>query len=359
MFLSRAHTSMLVDTLPDNMANQGETMLYADLPSLRSIRLLTIKPDKATAELQCELTTVEFSEAPAYEALSYVWGDQEPPTEVKCNGFPVNVGPNLAAALRQIGHMDEPQVVWVDALCIDQSNLKERSHQVAFMQDIYQRAERVLMWLGEDEDGSVSTALGLIDESLKHVRQETGTLRPRPKEIKVELPSTEKNESRGFPPPRDPSWKALVRLFQRPYFERVWILQEVYQAASALVMIGDHRRDWIDIEAAVRWFAYKGYATMIHGFACLMKVLILSAHTLAKSYGEPPGPIADLLSGQANLVKATDPRDKVYALRALSNDILQPEKAAALYPDYEKPVIDVYIDTVRYLLENPQLGHNQ
>ncbi len=67
----------------------------------------------------------------------------------------------------------------------------------------------------------------------------------------------------------------------------------------------------------------------------------------------------DLLKGHSQLTKATDPRDKVYALLGLSNDILGPEKPTALYPDYEKAFIDVYIDTIRYLLQNPRPGHNQ
>jgi hypothetical protein len=195
--------------------------LYSDLPLIaaQSIRILTILPNKATEQIQCTLQVVHLPEAPEYEALSYVWGTQDPPTRIICNGIPTAVGPNLAAAMQQIRLVDKPRLVWIDALCIAQTDLKERSAQVAFMQVIYQRASRVLMWLGVDDDGSVEVALGLIDKAVQLARHETGSRKIGPNDIGVELPSLERNLSRGFPPPQDPSWKALVRLYENPYLQ--------------------------------------------------------------------------------------------------------------------------------------------
>jgi len=215
------------------------------------------------------------------------------------------------------------------------------------------------MWLGNDEDGNVEAALSLIDKADKLARQEATSPIPRPEEIKVEVPSLEKNMSRGFPAPQDPSWEALARLFRRPYFGRIWILQEVYQAASITTFVGDHQRAWDEFGLAVHWFVHKSYAAMIPHFACLMRVYSLWGFTLEKSVGESPGPFIDLLTSHAQLNKATDPRDKVYALFGLSDDILGSEKPAALYPNYEKALVDVYIDTIRYFLQNPRSGHNQ
>ncbi len=80
---------------------------------------------------------------------------------------------------------------------------------------------------------------------------------------------------------------------------------------------------------------------------------------VGKSARRTSGPIADLLVSRAQTTKATDPRDKVYALRGLSSDVLQSKGTDALHPDYEKALIDVYIDVVRYILQNLQPGHNQ
>ena len=66
------------------------------------------------------------------------------------------------------------------------------------MQDIYQRASGVLMWLGNDEDGSVEAALNLIDKAAKLARQEAVSPRPRPEEIKFERSSLEKTRRGAF-----------------------------------------------------------------------------------------------------------------------------------------------------------------
>jgi uncharacterized pyridoxal phosphate-containing UPF0001 family protein len=101
---------------------------------------------RAAAEIQCSLTTFDFDQAPPYEALSYVWGAPDPSVMVKCNGFPKEVGPNLAAALRQIRQAYKKTKLDLCGLmhCAStRSDPKERSSQVAFMQDIFGRAERV------------------------------------------------------------------------------------------------------------------------------------------------------------------------------------------------------------------------
>ncbi len=250
------------------------TELYSNLPEDQSIRLLTILPDEAAADIRCTLEVVDLNRTPHYEALSYVWGTHKPSTRVFCNDFVITVGPNLASALRRLRIVDEARIVWIDAICINQRNLKERSDQVIFMQDIFHKASRVLMWLGDDDDGMVGTALGLIDKAVEHVRRETAALEPRPREIKVEITSTEDNLLRDFPPPQDSSWKALVRLFQRPYLERVWILQEVYHAESTLAMVGNYRKDWVEIGLPVHWFTNKCCPTIIPGFLCLTRVFL-------------------------------------------------------------------------------------
>jgi len=104
------------------------------------------------------------------------------------------------------------------------------------MRDVFARAERVLMWLGGD-DGDAATALDLIDKAVNHLEMGTTSLEA-PENLKK--PSLEQNLSREFPPPEVPSWNAVVELFERPYFERVWILQEVYHAKSSVVLVGAH-----------------------------------------------------------------------------------------------------------------------
>ena len=84
-----------------------------------------------------------------YEALSYVWGDPNVTRPISCGSTQLNVTVNLFAALLAVRSCSYPRLLWVDAICIDQKNIKERDQQVRIMGDIYSQAKQVLIWLGE------------------------------------------------------------------------------------------------------------------------------------------------------------------------------------------------------------------
>ncbi|KAM5349036.1 hypothetical protein ACJ41O_008859 [Fusarium nematophilum] len=138
------------------------------------VRLLRILPAPATklkpwhccVDIRCELFTTPLESAPDFEALSYEWSSQsaEDKVSITVNNQTFNRGSNVAYALAAL-RADEPRIVWIDALCINQGNTKEKNHQVKLMGDIYRRATRVLVWLGRSrlESGSIVTdALKLI-----------------------------------------------------------------------------------------------------------------------------------------------------------------------------------------------------
>jgi Heterokaryon incompatibility protein (HET) len=94
---------------------------------------------------------------PSYCAISYFAGNHKETEVIFVNGIRFNAFANLARALRQIvqakerGYLKEcPQLIWVDQICINQSNPAERSHQVSFMRNIFESASVVLACLGED-----------------------------------------------------------------------------------------------------------------------------------------------------------------------------------------------------------------
>jgi hypothetical protein len=108
---------------------------------------------------------VELEEAPEFEALSYVWGLPNDPVGILCDNEVVPVTQNLHGALvrlRRSGDSDQPRRVWIDALCINQTDIYERSQQISFMKDIYYRAKHVVAWLGPDEDGQAALAISII-----------------------------------------------------------------------------------------------------------------------------------------------------------------------------------------------------
>jgi hypothetical protein len=122
---------------------------YSPLNCPQSIRLLLLKPSRLRdTPLQCHLMRFKLSALPRYEALSYTWEGQRPCRPISCNGSELLVTPNVEAALKQLRPRHFQRHLWIDAICIDQSNLKERSSQVSLMEQIYQNAVRVVVWLG-------------------------------------------------------------------------------------------------------------------------------------------------------------------------------------------------------------------
>ncbi|KAF2636751.1 hypothetical protein P280DRAFT_364566, partial [Massarina eburnea CBS 473.64] len=100
--------------------------------------------------LQCDMEVVSLADNPDFFALSYVWGKDPEDYEILIGGHILQTRPNLYTALRRIRAHTKgaTRALWVDALCIDQANTRERNHQVDFMADIYSNCSQCLVWLG-------------------------------------------------------------------------------------------------------------------------------------------------------------------------------------------------------------------
>jgi hypothetical protein len=131
-------------TIPNpSLIIHGETFIslesnyeYTSLPAYGWIRILALHPGSARDKLACGLQDrkVDDAEASEFEAVSYVWGGsdgREVLVEVQCDDSIILIGENLACALRHIRHDSETRFLWVDAVCIDQGNIGERSTQVS------------------------------------------------------------------------------------------------------------------------------------------------------------------------------------------------------------------------------------
>ena len=166
------------------------------LESAEEIRLLTIEPGVYDDLIECSLANVSLREQPSYEALSYVWKSCNPltpppfdqemtvakagkdgaisekmrfgdladreeyinlyhrvggyyrPGIVVCDGIEITIGGELYMALKRLRFANSKRVLWVDAVCINQDDLEERKLHVQFMGQIYTKAKKVLVWLG-------------------------------------------------------------------------------------------------------------------------------------------------------------------------------------------------------------------
>jgi hypothetical protein len=143
----------------------SHAIIYTPL-QLGEIRLLTIHPGTSDSSIQCNLDVTSLTTAPEYEALSYVWGLPGNNKFIAVGNRPFEVGWNLEVALRYLRLERKYRRLWIDAICIDQTNSAERSTQVASMHRIYSGASSVLIWLGELDERR-ERAFDFIEQAIR------------------------------------------------------------------------------------------------------------------------------------------------------------------------------------------------
>ena len=124
------------------------------------IRIIIVLRGNFEDDIVCEVRHVSFDDLPAYEALSYTWGEPEErmnphlQQQITLDGMPFKVTQNLADALRHLRLKDCDRHLWVDAICINQGDPDERNNQVQQMSRIYEAARHVHVWLGPENGPS-------------------------------------------------------------------------------------------------------------------------------------------------------------------------------------------------------------
>jgi hypothetical protein len=122
---------------------------YEPLPE-GAIRILHLLPGVGDEDIRYELVNTSLNEKPRYEAISYTWGSSSNLQKIILNGTACLRRHNLLECLHALRHPINIRVLFVDALCINQANVLEKSSQVALMSQIYRSAFRTLIWLGND-----------------------------------------------------------------------------------------------------------------------------------------------------------------------------------------------------------------
>ncbi|RAQ51977.1 hypothetical protein AFGD_006337 [Aspergillus flavus] len=296
--------------------------LDLDGPAFRLVRLC----HGDGPDIHCELFQAWLypeQSAISYEALSYTWGSTEIVESVQINGKILGVTLNLYLALQHLRLQDEDRILWVDGICIDQANHKERGHQVRHMGDIYKQAERVLFWLGQPtyETNVVLDSLHQLQkESTGYACREWELTDPRWVDLWSSVQPRLKDK---YPDLRTRQRQGLEELLSRPWFRRVWMCKKLQmqelactQSQAVLdIMPGPSRNGtW--------WNMNQDLYTLLQKFS----------------------------ASEARL-----PRDRVFALLGLSSDARDTDM---LRPDYENSEKDVIHDVV-YFLFDEHIYHSQ
>lgn len=356
---------------------------YLPLRTHEEIRLLILKPGPTSAPLRCALAHVILSSLSSnYQALSYTWGSTFKPCLIYCDTITskgtiyhtnsvIEITANLDAALRHLRHRSERKVLWIDAICIDQRNEKERDAQVLQMREIFSRSECTVVWLGEADDTTAdaskcieilkSTYSNLSSSQRESLAAELAAINHRPWLLKI--------CHSGYI--QEAEWQALERLLRRPWFSRVWVFQEVTVSSLVIVKCGTCTILWNDIclacNAVEQFNLDMGNRENqpLHAAVLIMDEThsVHSRPLLEYPAGAsaPVPPSDDRFKTQKSLggfegttypgldtmllmmrwTKATDPRDKVYAILGISSGFSKLD----LVPDYSISVRDAYIRT--------------
>ncbi|KAI0538667.1 HET-domain-containing protein [Xylaria digitata] len=296
-----------------SFSGPATALLFLPILKQSDIRLLHLSPGVFEQDIRCEISVHDLSSRPEYEAVSYTWADETGNDDlcktILVSGQPLSVTRNCENALKRVRRLDVLRMVWIDAVCINQNDANERGHQVRLMPQIYYRAQKVLIYIGEEADNSdfcfKTTDLGNLTSSGRF-------------------------------------HTALTRLLSRQYFSRVWVLQEVALARTATVICGNERIPWAQLCKAQLEMAPRSSTFMS---TPILKMKETELYTT-------PGRLLDLLD-ISRRCKAKDPRDKVYALLGLIVD----HSSQGLAADYNLSVKDLYIKVALDLASQHGWGH--
>lgn len=312
-----------------SISNHG---LYEPLnPFSHEIRIVELEPSaEYDSPIRCKLSKIDLLnevnkgiDPISFEALSYTWGDVLPLRDITVNDMPFSVRANLESFLRHRRESQRSIYLWVDAICINQNNVAEKNLQIPRMSMVYVSAKDIVVWLGPASDDSELTIYGLrmlgADSPYDSMPQLTENL-----------------------------LKAVQKLFQRPWWTRVWTVQEIViggierKLGNIRVQCGHDSVLWINIVvASARMKAYQD--DMKQMFPNISNILELdslrdNAHQVLLQSPSPTRTF-DFICRYRHF-EASDPRDKIYAI----SNMFAKSSSETAKARYDWPIEDVYLD---------------
>jgi hypothetical protein len=211
------------------------------------------------------------------------------------------VGKNCHSALRRLRLPNKDRTVWIDAICIDQENLTERSSQVRLMNEVYSRAARVMVILGDQ----VPECRLLQKRSEWFIKMFGGDL-----STVSALPNSRGLDLLNIVPSSKSVIDQLEKLFEEPWFKRTWVLQEVYKKRRITVIYGSAS---LPI-TVLKWICY-GDSGIKSTRGALPRPLTF-LWTSQVEYSTPQFNLWNRLYKSRECL-ASNPRDKIFALKSL------------------------------------------
>lgn len=268
-------------------------------------RLISLLPNSSDGYIRCNLETHLLQDPPEYTALSYCWGSLAKTKTIVINGSSLQITPNLEEALHHLqGHYKH---LFVDAICINQSDNDERTKQVQLMRVIYAESITVAAWVGQSDK--------IAERAIKAITAESGF-----NMFQYDA-------------------AAVGQFLCRPFWKRVWVIQEIAVARSVVLHCGSHVFTWKSLEPIL---SYSNFVNSpFHRPFINIVNLRLQIHT-----GEMI-PLFSTLFGSSTAL-ATDVRDKIFAVLGLVDD----GTGLMGLPDYRLSVPQISVRMTKIFLKH-------
>ena len=282
-----------------------------------------------------------------YVALSYAWGNLTKTREIILNGHRTSVGTNLEDALRVLRSKRPIQAgykIWIDALCINQRDIVERGREVKRMRQIYSQATDIIIWLGNKENDSdkALTLIRILSNSYSTGQDRTlgAALRQKPSLL------------------GPGSWRALSQLLDRPYWDRLWVLQEIVLGGDKTPIFCGHQVvTWGDLYNATYLFGMHNFDIMFSlidrerkdaglPVAGLKrnKIIHLKEEQLVQAGQGKEHAMCMLDLARKSL--ATDAKDKIYGVLGM----METSVADQITPDYTSTLAEVFTSFAKAMI---------
>lgn len=231
---------------------------YSPLGLPRNIRVLVLHAGLPEQDIHCSLREISLDNVSHYEALSYTWGDPSEIRRIMCGDASLDVTVNLHSALRHLRHVYSERVIWADAICINQKDLKERESQVQLMADVYSKASKVNMWLGEDMEGVADAfqAIRWVRSWFPKGNPSTIMQEMSPADIDKKLNDMRFLLSSGKGLEVQRLLLPLGPFLCRTWFTRKWVIQEIVKARNGLLVCGSLSLPWSELQDAMAYLKY-------------------------------------------------------------------------------------------------------
>lgn len=334
--------------MESDLFDDRSTVHYPNLDTdSAQIRLVVLAPGALDSPIRCTYRVVSLDdENLSYETLSYVWKDEPGTAPIWVEGKAASVTRGLFGALEQLRLVDCERTLWIDAICINQGDSAEKTQQVDMMCRIYSQCRQCNIWLGQLGEISLADANLAIDT--------------------VAWIAGDKADTPAFlrdAPQRRRAANAFNALMTRPWWMRIWTVQEVILPPRRFIYWGPCKLSWDLLDRAseavmndtplkpptdLQKYGGEFYATGA------LDHLTARVRSMRITVAEHPL----YLFWRWRFRQATDPRDKIYALLGMRRDVSLPSVPSCDYAvDVRTLFTRVTVDLINLCADlNPLIG---